>query len=427
MFLRMKRKVKPLERVAGASSPRVLRRLSARRVLDHAWGSQAFTASDVMSTTGLTRATVIGVCDELVRKGWLNELGNARAVGDYEKGRPARRYSLREDAAVVIGVDAGYDRMSATVADLRGQALAHAEVLIPAQTPQSIGRLAGADARRALARRVVDEALQSAAMDQGNVLALTVGVPAPVNADGASPAFDTGFWQLMNPGLGQLFADSAQIVTVENDANLAAIAERTSAEGRGRDVDSYIAMLVGEGIGAGLMIDKRLIRGRHGGAGEMRFLDHVEGVGSSDGLALLARRWATDAIRFGGLPATSALGRLDPETLSESDVARAAESDDPAAAEILDRLAARLAQICMVLGDLLDVNRIIVGGAVVHSMPAIVHGASAILAGSDDPSTPELVASALGAAAVGTGAVQHALALVRERVFELLPGSRDVA
>jgi predicted NBD/HSP70 family sugar kinase len=426
MLLRMKRKVKPLGRVAGASSPRVLRRLNARRVLDHAWGSRAFTASDLMSTTGLTRATVIGVCDELVRTGWLNELGDARAVGDYEKGRPARRYSLRADAAVVIGVDAGYDRMSATVADLRGRALAHAEVLIPAQTPQTIGRLAGSEARRALARRVVDEALQSAAVDQGNVLALTVGVPAPVDADGGSPAFDTGFWQLMNPGLGQLFADSAQIVTVENDANLAAIAERTSANGSGQDVDSYIAMLLGEGIGAGLMIDRRLIRGRHGGAGEMRFLDHVAGVGSSDGLALLARRWATDAIRFGDLPATSALGRLDPETLSESDVTGAAESGDAAAAEILDRLAARLAQICMVLGDLLDVDRIIVGGSVVNSMPAVVHGASATLAGSDDPSTPELVASALGAAAVGTGAVEHALTLVRERVFELLPGSRDV-
>ncbi|MCU1442685.1 MAG: hypothetical protein JWQ59_835 [Cryobacterium sp.] len=52
----------------------------------------AFTASDLMSTTGLTRSTVIGVCDELVRVGWLNELGDARAVGDYQKGRPARRY-----------------------------------------------------------------------------------------------------------------------------------------------------------------------------------------------------------------------------------------------------------------------------------------------------------------------------------------------
>jgi predicted NBD/HSP70 family sugar kinase len=420
-------KVNTLDRVVTASSPRVLRRLNARRVLEYAWETRAFTASDVMSSTGLTRSTVIGVCDELVRIGWLIELRDARAVGDYQKGRPARRYALRDEAAVVIGVDAGYDRMSATVADLRGKALGHAEVLIPAQTPQSIGRLAGAEARRALARGVVDDALESAGVRPDSVLALTVGVPAPVDSGGGSPAYDTGFWQLMNPGLGQLFADSAQIVTVENDANLAAIAERSSSDGRGRDADSYIAMLVGEGIGAGLMIDRRLVRGRHGGAGEMRFLDYVDGVGSSNGLALLARRWATEAIRSGDLPAGSALGRLHPETLTESDVAHAADSGDQAAAEIITSLALRLARICTVLGDLLDVDRIIVGGSVANSLPTVIQRAGAILSGSEDPSAPELVASALGAEAVGAGAVEHALNVVREHIFELRPGARQLA
>lgn len=422
-----RRKVNPVDRPGSASSPRVLRRLNARRILDYAWGTRAFTASDVMSSTGLTRSTVIGVCDELVRTGWLIELRDARAVGDYSKGRPARRYSLHDDAAVVVGVDAGYDHMSASVADLRGRTLGRAEAPIPARTPQSIGRLADADARRALARRVVSEAIDAAEIDPQHVLALTVGVPAPVDADGRSPAYDTGFWQLMNPGLGELFAGSAPIITVENDANLAAIAERSSADGRGKDVDSYIAMLVGEGIGAGLMIDRRLIRGRRGGAGEMRFLDHVDGVGSSDGLALLARLWATEAIASGALPEDSALARLHPEVLDESDVAHAAESGDKAAARILERLAARLAQICFVLGDLLDVDRIIIGGSIVDTLPAVIQRAGTILAGSDDPAAPELVASALGAAAVGTGAVDHALTLVRERAFELIPRARSVA
>lgn len=423
----LNRKVNPVDRPAGASSPRVMRRLNAQRVLEYAWGVRAFTASDVMSSTGLTRSTVIGVCDELVRTGWLTELSDARAVGDYQKGRPARRYSLHDDAAVVIGVDAGYDRMSATVADLRGKPLGRADAPIPASTPQSIDRLADAEERRAMARRVVDDALESAGVEPGTPLALTIGVPAPVDAHGTSPVYDTGFWQLVNPGLGEVLADSARIVTVENDANLAAIAEQSSADGRGKDVDAYIAMLVGEGIGAGLMIDRRLIRGRRGGAGEMRFLDHVEGVGSPNGLGLLARLWATEAILGGDLPAHSAMGLLHPESLNESDVARAAESGDAAAAAILERLAARLAQICFVLGDLLDVDRIIIGGSVVESLPTVIQRADAILAESDDPTAPELVASALGAAAVCTGAVEHALSLVRERAFELLPRTRSVA
>jgi predicted NBD/HSP70 family sugar kinase len=404
-----------------ASSPQLLRTLNARRVLERAWDSTVLTASDLMAATGLTRATVIGVCDDLVELGWLEELGNARTGGDYRKGRPARRYALRSSAAAVAGVDAGYDRMSATIADLRGQVLGRAEVGIPAGTPESIDRLADAAARRRLARSVFEDALAESGIDASTILAVTIGVPSPIDAAGESPAHPTGFWQLMNPGLLEEFARCAPLVTVENDANLAAIAEGLSDKGRGRDVDSYIALLVGEGIGAGLMIDRRLVRGRRGGAGEMRFLDYVDGVGSANGLALMARQWASQAIRSGTLPSGSALARLDPETLTEREITDAATFGDVEAAGILERLAERLARICIVLGDLLDVDRVIVGGAVTTTMPTVIDRAASLIAASDDPTAPELVSSALGLEAVGRGAVEHALSLVRERALDLTP------
>lgn len=405
----------------------MLRQLNVRRIMEHAWDAGAFTASDAMSTTGLTRSTVISACDDLVRKGWLDELGDARAFGDYEKGRPARRYALRDRAGVVIGVDAGWDRMSATVADLRGNPLGRAQVEIPAQSPESNERLATADDRRVLVRRVVDEAVATSAVDPGSVLALTIGVPAPVDAAGASPSDDEGFWHLMNPDLAQLFAEEAGLVTVENDANLAAIAEGSAIAGLGRDVDSFISLLVGEGIGAGLMIDRRLVRGRRGAAGEMRFLDHVEGVGSANGLPLLARRWAAEAIHEGRLSPDSALAGLDPDALDESDVVRAAESGDDVAIDIIERLGAVLARICIVLGVFLDVDRVVVGGAIVGSLSTVIDRAGAVLAESGDPTAPELVASALGRDAVAIGAVEHALTLVRAHALELLPADREVA
>ena len=86
----------------AASSPQVLRRANAGRVLEFAWSVGPFTASDAMDATGLTRSTVIGVCDELIGLGWLDELVDARAVGAYTKGRPARRYALRERAGVKL-------------------------------------------------------------------------------------------------------------------------------------------------------------------------------------------------------------------------------------------------------------------------------------------------------------------------------------
>ncbi|MEJ3404610.1 ROK family protein [Rathayibacter sp. YIM 133350] len=408
-------------------SPQLLRTMNLGRLLEHAWNRQAFTATDAMSWTGLTRSTVIGVCDELVRMGWIDELDDARSVGHYTKGRPARRYALRERAGAVIGVEAGYDRISAIVADLRGGRLATHSRAIPPLTPHRIENgMTDAQTRRALVTEVVEAAVAASGMPQAAVLAITIGVPAPVDAAGRSPADAVGFWQAMNPGLVSRFP-RVPLVTVENDANLAAIGEGSSPGGRGRDVDSFIAMLVSEGIGSGLMIDRRLVRGRRGGAGEMRFLDNVVGVGSPNGLAMLARQWAGDAIRSGTLPAASVLAQLDPATLDEHDVARAAAEGDDAATAIIARLSERLARICIVLGDLLDVDRIIVGGPVVDSLGVVIEAAAASLAASEDPTAPELVASELGTFGVGIGAVEHALGQVREHALGLVPATRDVA
>ncbi|MBM7503837.1 ROK family protein [Agromyces aurantiacus] len=414
-----------MDRIGSATSPQVLRQANARSVLEYAWTVGAFTATDAMAATGLTRSTVIGVCEELLADGWLEELDDARAAGAYTKGRPARRYALNERAAYIVGIDAGYDHVSATVADLRGTPLGRHRVVIPAPSPGDIERLADAAQRRALARAAMEGALADAAIAPEAVLAITVAVPAPVDRRGASPA-ENWFWSLTNPGYAELFDGDAEIVAVENDANLAAIAERSAPDGGGRDVDSFIALIVGEGMGAGLMIDGRLVRGRRGGAGELRFLDHVDGVGSADGLALLARRWAVEAIRS-GLPEGSALGRLDPDTLDESDVGRAALAGDPVAGDLLDRLAARLARICLVLGDLLDVDRVIVGGAAAERLPMMVDRAAAVLARSDDPTAPELRRSELGEDCVTIGALAHALALVRERALDLVPRERGAA
>ena len=414
-----------MDGTAAATSPQVLRRLNARRVLEHAWQAGPFTATEVMAATGLTRSTAIGVCDELVEQGWLEELGDARAVGAYTKGRPARRYALRDRAALVAAIDAGYDHVSATVADLRGTVLGSIATAIPAAAPEDIERLADAGQRRELAARVLRDALAAAAGRDADLLALTIAVPAPVDAAGVSPT-ENPFWSLTNPGYAEEFAGIAPIVAVENDANLAAIAEATVPEGGGLDVDSFIALIVGEGMGAGLMIDRRLVRGRRGGAGELRFLDHVEGVGSADGLALLARRWAVDAIRE-GLPPESPLGRFDPDHVTESEVAGAALAGDPAASAIVDRLAARLARICLVLGDLLDVDRIVVSGSAATAMPVVMDRAAAILDASGDPAAPDLRTSRLGVDCVRVGAIEHGLALLRDRALDLAPRARGAA
>ncbi|MDF2492390.1 MAG: hypothetical protein K0Q58_968, partial [Microbacterium sp.] len=169
---------------------------SAETLLAYAFDSSAFTATEAIDATGLTRSTVLGAAEELVRLGWLRELDDARAAGEYRMGRPARRYELDTVAGVVVGVDAGQHRVTAFVADLRGTVLGRAEGSLGESgldVPVRLGVLAD----------TVAAALASADVDRGRVLATVVGIPAPVDAAGASPD-DGGFWVRMNPG----FADA---------------------------------------------------------------------------------------------------------------------------------------------------------------------------------------------------------------------------
>ena len=99
------------------ATPSLLRRVSAGAVLEFMRLSAAVTVTEVMEATGLTRATAIAVCEDLKDRRWIRELENQRAFGDYQKGRPARRFELNARAGVVLGLDIGYFKVTVVVSD----------------------------------------------------------------------------------------------------------------------------------------------------------------------------------------------------------------------------------------------------------------------------------------------------------------------
>lgn len=387
-----------------------LKRVNAAAVLDFAWAAPAFTAADAMSATGLTRSTVIALCDELCERGWLAELPNARAAGEYRKGRPARRYELRADAGVVLGVDAGQHCVTAAVADLRGRELARTHTELDPD---------GAASRVAVTDATIDRALDLAGAPTGAVMCIAVGVPAPTDLNGESPQGEYEFWSRMNPGFAAHFRARGWLTEVENDANLAAIAE--GALGAGVGVSSYIALLAGERFGAGYVVDGHLVRGRRGGAGELRLLTLVDGVGSTHGIAALLREWAIELQSSGAVDEASPLATTPRADLGAEVVLRTAASGDAAALELVDRMAERLARICAVLGGLLDVERIVVSGAVAASLDGLLPRTAARLDDLTHPPAPQLAASPLGGGVVSLGAVARALEIVRTNAIALTP------
>ena len=391
-------------------TPTALRRASLDAVLGFAWDAEAFTASDVIDNVGLTRSTAIDVIDELVARGLLAELPNARAAGDYRKGRPARRFAFRPDAGFVVGVDAGQSRLTATVADLRGEkrVVRHLSVDPKKDSP---------DARREAAERVVDDALGTADVGRAEVSALCVGVPAPVDRNGVSPQHRDDFWRRMNPGFAALFGEWAPLVRVENDASLAAVAEH--AVGAAVGCDDFVALLAGDRLGAGVWVDGRLLRGAHGGAAEMVAFDHVVGVEGAWGLGVRAAELARRRLADGSLPSSSALRRRDVAEIDGKAVLTLAAQGDDGALEVAREVGGTLAIVAGVLGSLFDSRRIIVSGAVAEGAGPVIAAAADALPQELDLPVPEIVASTLGADIVSIGAVCAAVDAARSGVLDL--------
>lgn len=402
----------------GASSPQLLRRANRQALLQHALGVDSFTAADAMAETGLTRATVLGVCAELAQAEVLSEVSHEREEGAAQRGRPARHYALRA-AAVLIGVDAGQHTLRARVTDLHGRELADAWSAVDGDLDGADAEegAVAAEARVRAVRTLIDDALAQAGTSGARRLLTVVGVPAPVDPAGCSPAGGGAFWSAMNPGFVEALDGE---VLVENDANLAVLAERAVERAQAEPRNQHLAaLLMGERFGAGLIVDGRLLHGAEGGAGEMRFLSGVlEDPHGADGVAALARRWSLEALHAG--ETGSLLVGIPAARLTAEDVFAAAADDDPLARRVLERIGDRLARIAAILSSLLGVEKVVVAGGIAAAIePVLAHSRSALPAHTAPP-LPLLAASTLGRDVVVLGAIELALSRLRENPLDLL-------
>jgi predicted NBD/HSP70 family sugar kinase len=402
------------------SPSRWVRAANARVVLEHVWNADAVTGTDLIGVTGLSRATVHDVCEELIDLGWVREVENQREHGDYRKGRPARRYAFDARAGLVVGVDAGEHRVSATVTDLRGELCARASHAPGGGRPSS-------GARQEIVSRTILDALAEVPAAPSAVLAVAVGVPAPV-AGACRTGFGGGndYWVSMNPGIAEYLTQRhGWTALVENDANLAALAE--GWRGHGRGVRSHVTLLAGERLGAGVVDEGRLLRGAHGGAGEMRYLALVDGVGSTAGIAALARDWARAALTDSADGTPSALRDLDPDAVDAEAVFAAARAGDPLAIALVERIGQRMARVVASLASIVDTEQVVLAGRVAASCAPIVDIVTRDLPLYFDDTRPRVLASQLGGEIVAIGAVRAALDHVRRHALDIaLPGRSSI-
>jgi glucokinase len=179
------------------------------------------------------------------------------------------------------------------------------------------------------------------------------------------------------------------VVRLENDANAGALAELRF--GAGQDVQHMIFLTMGTGLGAGVILDRRLYRGTSDMAGEIghiRLTDagpigynkagSVEGWASGGGIAQAATRQVAAAIKTGEV--TSLVAPLaSNRVLTAKDVADAARQGDALANQIVLNTASRLGEALAILVDLLNPELIVIGGLAMRLGERLLAPARAVM------------------------------------------------
>lgn len=228
-----------------------------RYVRTHAPCSRA----DIASATGLNKATVSSLVADLIDRRLVRETG----LTEHRIGRPATMLVIDGDAYAAIGIEINADHLTAVALDLAGgEVLSWRRAFTGlAATPGRAASTVAALAGRAVAR-VTRQGRQ--------VLGLTVGVPGLVDHDGRVCLSPELGWRDVDlrADLVRALRGPAYEVIVDNDAQLAALAEHRHGPYAG--TANLVHLTGGAGIGAGLVVDGRLLHGGRGFTGEIGHL-----------------------------------------------------------------------------------------------------------------------------------------------------------
>lgn len=245
---------------AAPGSLGALRRTNRARVLEVLRESDSQSRAELARRTGLSRTTVSSVVSKLIAEGLAREAPDTMPARG-GTGRPAVPVMFEPTAGSVLGISLSHDGVRVLVTDLAHDTIE--EFWHPVDLEHR-----GADDVIAIAAEIADQALDRGDVDRGRLIGAAVAIPSPVDTTSGIVGAESVIPALagVNVGerLGNLLGTS---VRADNDANLCALAETLWGTAKGRRDVVYVKL--SRGIGAGLVLNGALYRGRHGGAGEL--------------------------------------------------------------------------------------------------------------------------------------------------------------
>lgn len=378
--------------VRGAGSQSALHTANRRRVVALLQSAGELTQAQVARATGLAPATVSNIARELTASGVLDN-GDGGAEG-------ARRRGLRlaRAAGLVVGLDYGHRHVTVAVADMAHEILAERRAELGAGVAPDEALERGAT--------LLDQVLAEVDDDRSSIVGVGMGLPAPID----DKTGEVGALSILPAWVGVNAARLASErlglpVWVDNDANLGVLAEHLWGAGAGFDDVAFLKL--SEGVGAGLVVNGALFRGRNGTAGEI-------GHTTTDDLGAVCRCGNRGCLET-AVAARAVIELLEPRFgagLTIQSVVEMAHAGDTACARVLADVGRQAGLALANLCNILNPHRILIGGELALAGELLLAPMRESVRRCAMPSATsdvEIVPAALGARAPVLGGVALAL------------------
>jgi predicted NBD/HSP70 family sugar kinase len=344
------------------------------------------TLAQLVTATALSRRTLESILDELIRAGWVDELEERSSTG--AAGRPSRRFEARPGNALVAALRIDTFSATALICDVLGREVGRASFVLPDYEDPARALRTGAEAVEAAvaAAGVAPEAIRGGGLASGGAIEDEAVVRHIVHAPS---------WSEID-ARGALESHFSFPWWVDNDANLAALAERSS--GIAAEQDSFVWLIVGNRTGAGIIINGEVHHGFRGSAGEIVEMSSID----TDSFAEFPIAWLTSP-------------RSDQQNVARDTLAAARGGDAGALAEV-DTFIRAITPMVVTLSWTIAPPLIVLGGGLEDGADLLLPRLSSSMRAAGAPAIP-LGATALGRDAPLRGAAQLVLDRLDTELF----------
>ncbi|MCH6469549.1 ROK family transcriptional regulator [Sinomonas terrae] len=368
-----------------------LREANRARIIDVIKKYGGLTQVELAGATGLSPATVSNIVKELSSSGVLHTTQSIRS------GRRAQRVTLAHSLGLVVGVHFSARHMRIALADVANT--------VVTENHMPLARDHRADNELDRVSLLLTDMLESVEASRDEVLAVGLALPAP---------YDRGSGTIARRGImrgwdGVEVADSLarrlrRPVYVDNAANLAALAEARHGAARGKR--NAVTLEIGDGIGAGLLLNGQVFRGSHGVAGEFGHFT----VRQNGAICRCGNRGCLETVASG--PAIIEGLRDHLGSLNLGDVVVQAMTGDARCIRAIAEAGRHIGLAAANLCNLLDPERIVVGGELARAGELLLgplrHAVERSLI-VDEDLMPDIVQAQLGLRGATLGAIAYAI------------------